>query len=121
MPDRLLELYLRSLREDHASGEAAALLPGELMTALDAYYAPLQTLAGFSDMASDSFDRDLRGMIQGARPDWQVAATRNPYMEQLEKFLHAQEHVPAEIEGYLARPWWGTPLLRVDRWARDRG
>ncbi len=28
MPDRLLELYLRSLREDHASGEAAVKVSG---------------------------------------------------------------------------------------------
>jgi len=88
-------------------GRAAALLPGDLMAALDEYYSPLETLltlVGFTNMDSDSFDRTLRGEFQEMKPDWSVALTRNPYREQLEKLLGAQERTPAKIEEYLARP-----------------
>jgi hypothetical protein len=89
---------------------AAALLPSYLMETLQAYYSPLETLLPlihFPNMASDSFDRTLRSQIKEAYPEKTVAATRNPYREQLDKFLAAQERTLAEIEEYLDRPRWG--------------
>jgi hypothetical protein len=50
-----------------------------------------------------------------------VAATRQPYREQLQKLLDAQESTPAKIEEYLAQPRWGPLFLRADQWARRRG
>ncbi len=47
------------------------------------------------------------------RPDWSVAATRNPYREQLDKLLDAQERAPAKVEDYLARPRWGPLFLPI--------
>jgi hypothetical protein len=88
---------------------AAALLPADLMAALQEYYAPLETLltlVRFPNMTSDSFDRTLRGEIQKGKPAWSVAATRQPYREQLQKLLEAQGSTPPKIQGYLARPWW---------------
>jgi hypothetical protein len=76
---------------------AAALLPDDLMAALQEYYAPLETLltlVRFPSMTSDSFERILRG------------ATRQPYREQLDKLLKAQDDTPPKIKGYLARPRW---------------
>jgi len=105
-------------------GRAAALLPGDLMAALDEYYfsaGDFADLVGFAYMVSDSFDRSLRGEFQEMKPDWPVALTRNPYREQLEKLLGAQERTPAKIEEYLARPRWGPLFLKVDRWAQRRG
>jgi hypothetical protein len=105
-------------------GRAAALLSGDLMAALDEYYSPLETLlslVGFANMVSDSFDRTLRGEFQEMKPDWSVALTRNPYREQLERLLGAQESTPAKIEEYLARPRWGPLFLKADRWAQRRG
>jgi hypothetical protein len=102
---------------------AAALLPGYLMEVLEAYYTPLETLMtliSFPGMASDSFDRSLRAQIKEAYPEKTVAATRNPYREQLGKFLAAQERTPAELEAYLARPRWAPLLLGAERWARRR-
>ena len=81
----------------------------------------LLTLVRFPNMISDSFDRTLRGHIQEVKPEWAVAATRQPYREELDKLLAAQESTPAKIEEYLARPRWGSLFLRVDRWARRRG
>ena len=104
-------------------GRAAALLPGDLMAALDEYYSPLETLlslVGFANMVRDSFDRTLRAEFQEMKPDWSVALTRNPYREQLEKLLAAQEHAPAKIQEYLDRPRWGPLFLRLDRWAQRR-
>jgi hypothetical protein len=110
---------------DNVQERAAALLPDDLMAALDAYYSPLETLltlVRFPNMISDSFDRALRGHIQEVKPEWAVAATRQPYREELDKLLAAQESTPAcSIEEYLARPRWGSLFLRVDRWARRRG
>jgi hypothetical protein len=109
---------------DNMQERAAALLPDDLMAALDEYYAPLETLltlVRFPNMASDSFDRTLRGEIQEMKPAWSVAATRQPYREQLQKLLDAQESTPAKIEEYLAQPRWGPLFLRADRWARRRG
>jgi len=100
-----------------------ALLPGDLMAALDEYYSPLETLLslmGFANMVSDSFDRTLRGKFQEMRADWPVALTRNPYREQLEKLLSAQERTPAKIEEYLARPRWGPLFMKADRWVERR-
>jgi len=88
---------------------AAALLPDDLMAALQEYYAPLETLLTLvrsPNMTSDSFERTLRGEIQEAKPGWSVAATRQPYREQLQKLFDAQESTPPKIKGYLARPWW---------------
>jgi hypothetical protein len=51
---------------DNVQDRAAALQPDDLMAALDEYYAPLEmllTLVRFPNMASDSFDRTLRGQI----------------------------------------------------------
>jgi len=93
------------------------------MAALDSYYSPLETLtlAGFPYMVSDSFDRTLRAFYPGsAKPECSVAATRNPYREQLENLLDAQERAPAKIEEYLTRPGWGPLFLRADRWAQRR-
>jgi hypothetical protein len=109
---------------DNVQERAAALLPDDLMAALDGYYAPLETLltlVRFPNMASDSFDRTLRGEIQEMKPAWSVAATRQPYREQLQKLLDAQESTPAKIEEYLAQPRWGPLFLRADQWARRRG
>jgi hypothetical protein len=56
---------------------AAALLPDDLMAALDGYYSPLETLLtlmGFANMVSDSIDRTLREKIQEAKPEWSVAS-----------------------------------------------
>jgi hypothetical protein len=88
---------------------AAALLPDDLMAALQEYYAPLETLltlVRFPSMTSDSSDRRLRGAIQEMKPEWSVAATRQPYREQLQKLLEAQGSTPPKLEEYLARPWW---------------
>jgi hypothetical protein len=109
---------------DNVQERAAALLPDDLMAALDEYYAPLETLltlVRFPNMASDSFDRTLRGEIQEMKPAWSVAATRQPYREQLQKLLDAQESTPAKIEEYLAQPRWGPLFLRADQWARHQG
>jgi hypothetical protein len=81
----------------------------------------LLTLVRFPNMVSDSFDRTLRGEIQEMKPAWSVAATRQPYREQLQKLLDAQESTPAKIEEYLAQPRWGPLFLRADQWARRRG
>jgi hypothetical protein len=108
---------------DNVQERAAALLPDDLMASLDDYYAPLETLltlVRFPNMVSDSFDRRLRGQIQEARPDWSVAATRQPYEEQLQKLLDAQERTPEKITQYLTRPRWGTLFLRADRWMQRR-
>lgn len=105
-------------------GRAAMLLPNDLMTRLDGYYSPLETLltlASFTNMVGDSFDRTLRAQIQESKPEWSVAVTRNPYQEQLQQLLDAQECVPTKIEEYLARPRWGTLFLWADRWAQRRG
>jgi hypothetical protein len=104
-------------------GRAAALLPSGLLAELDGYYSPLETLltlAGFSDMASDSYSRTLLGKIEEGRPAWVLDDPRNPYKEQLCKFLDAQERTPARIEEYLTRPWWGLLFLRADRLVRHR-
>lgn len=109
---------------DNVQERAAALLPDYLMAALDEYYAPLETLltlVHFPNMASDSFDRTLRGEIQEMKPAWSVTATRQPYREQLQKLLDAQASTLAKIEEYLAQPRWGPLFLRADRWARRRG
>jgi hypothetical protein len=109
---------------DNVQERAAALLPDDPMAALDEYYAPLETLltlVRFPNMASDSFDRTLRGEIQEMKPAWSVAATRQPYREQLQKLLDAQESTPAKIEEYLAQPRWGPLFLRADKWARRWG
>jgi hypothetical protein len=106
---------------DNVPERAAALLPDDLMAALDDYYASLETLltlVRFPNMVSDSFDRTLRGQIQEARPEVSVAATRQPYQEQLQKLLDAQEGTPQNIMQYLGRPRRGTLFLRVDRWMR---
>jgi hypothetical protein len=106
---------------DNVQERAAALLPDDLMTALDAYYAPLEnllTLVRFPNMVSDSFDRTLRGHIQEMKPEWSVAATRQPYKQQLEKLLAAQGCAPLKIQKYLARPKWGSLFLWADRWVR---
>jgi hypothetical protein len=108
---------------DNVQERAAALLPDDLMAALDAYYAPLEsllTLVRFPNVVSDSFDRTVRGQIQEMKPEWSVAATRQPYREQLEKLLVAQEHTPAKIQEYLSRPRWGPIFLWLDRWAQRR-
>jgi hypothetical protein len=94
---------------------AAALLPDDLMAALDEYYAPLETLltlVRFPSMASDSFDRTVRGEIEEMKPEWSAAATRQTYREQLQKLLEAQDSTPEKIKGYLARPWWSRLLGR---------
>jgi hypothetical protein len=109
---------------DNVQDRAAALLPDDLMSVLDEYYAPLETLltlVRFPNMVSDSFDRTLQGQIQEVRPHLSVAATRQPYREQLQKLLDAQESTPPKIAEYLARPRWGPLFLRADRWARRRG
>ena len=108
---------------DNVQERAAALLPDNLMAALDEYYAPLETLltlVRFPNMVSDSFDRTLRGQIQEARPRWAVAATRQPYGEQLQRLLDAQVSAPRKIEQYLSRPRWGTLFLRADQWMQRR-
>jgi hypothetical protein len=64
-------LKMRTWRD--VQRRAAALLPSDLMEALDSYYSPLETLltlAGFPNMVSDSFDRTLRAFIQEAKPEW---------------------------------------------------
>jgi hypothetical protein len=79
------------------------------MAELDEYYAPLETLltlVRFPNMASDSFDRTLRGEIQEMKQAWSVAATRQPYREQLQKLLEAQDSTPPKIKEYLSRPRW---------------
>jgi hypothetical protein len=94
---------------DNVQERAAALLPRDLMAALDEYYAPLETLltlVRFPNMVSDSFDRRLREEIQEARPQLSVAATRQPYREQLDKLLKAQDSTPPKIKEYLSRPRW---------------
>jgi hypothetical protein len=104
-------------------GRAAALLPSELLANLDGYYSPLETLmtlAGFSDMASDSHRRTILGMIEADRPEWVLDDPRNPYQEQLWKVLEAQERTSARIEEYLARPWWDLLSLNADRLVRRR-
>jgi hypothetical protein len=109
---------------DNVQERAAALLPNDLMAALDGYYALLQTLltlVRFPNMVADSFERTVRGRFQEMNPEWSVAATRQPYREQLQKQLDAQESTPAKIGKYLVRPPWGPLFLRADRWARRRG
>jgi hypothetical protein len=103
---------------DNVQQRAAALLPGDLMAALNGYYSPLETLLTlirFANMVSDSFDRTLREEIQKTKPEWSVSATRQPYREQLQKLLDAQENTPAKIVEYLARPRWRPLFLRAPR------
>jgi hypothetical protein len=57
-------------------------------------------------MTSDSFDRTLRSEIQEMKPELSVAATRQPYREQLQKLLEAQDNTPTKIKAYLDRPRW---------------
>jgi hypothetical protein len=100
---------------DNVQERAAALLPDDLMAALQEYYAPLETLltlVRFPNMASDSFDRTLRGEVQKGKPAWSVAATRQPHREQLQKLLEAQDSTPPKLKGYLARPWWQLRFWR---------
>lgn len=102
---------------------AAALLPGDLLGTVQRYYSPLEallTLADFTNASSDALDRVLRSQIQEQRPDWTVAATRNPYQEQVEQFLEAQELAPAKIEAYLARPLWEPLVLASLPGSKDR-
>ena len=109
---------------DNVQERAAALLPDDLMAALDEYYAPLEallTLVRFPNMAADSFDRTIRGEIQEMKPAWSVAATRQPYREQLQKLLDAQEGTPAKIEEYLAQPRWGVSVLEGGSVGRGAG
>ena len=106
---------------DNVQESAAALLPDDLMTTLEAYYAPLEnllTLVRFPGAVSDSFDRTLRGHIQEIKPEWSIAATRQPYQQQLEKLLAAQDRAPMKIQEYLARPKWGSVFLWADRRVR---
>jgi hypothetical protein len=100
---------------DNVQERAAALLPDDLMAALEEYYAPLETLltlVRFPNMASDSFDRTLRGQIQEMKPEGSVAATRQPYQEQLQKLLEAQDNTPPKIKEYLDRPRWQLRFWR---------
>lgn len=97
-------------------GRAAALLPDELTKALLAYYAPLETsrtLLRFQDAVNDSADRGFRGAIKEMKPDWNVAATRNPYLEYLEQTLAAQDTARDRIRGYLALSWADVLLLSL--------
>ena len=50
----------------------------------------------------------------------EVAATRNPYLEQFERLVEAQELAPARIEAYLARPLWGPLVLTALPGSKDR-
>jgi hypothetical protein len=100
---------------DNVQERAAALLPDDLMAALEEYYAPLETLltlVRFPSMASDSFDRTLRSEIQERKPEWSVAATRHPYQEQLQKLLEAQDNTPPKIKECLDRPRWQLRFWR---------
>lgn len=88
---------------------AAALVPSDLISVLNGYYSSLGillTLVGFANMTSDSFDRSLRGLIQEPRPEVSVAATRNPYREQLEKLLDAQESAQLQYKSYCHSTSW---------------
>lgn len=108
---------------ENVQGRAAVLLPGGLMAALDGYYCPLETLltlVRFPNMISDSFDRRLREMIQEGRPEGSVAATRQPYREQLERLLAAEDRAQVEIRQYLDRPLWGPLFLWADRRMQHR-
>ena len=105
---------------DNVQETAAALLPDDLMAALDEYYAPLETLltlVRFPNMASDSFDRTLRGEIQEMKPAWSVAATRQPYREQLQKLLDARigsvlDALVSWLSSWTVRPLRGLLVAR---------
>jgi hypothetical protein len=84
-PDRAMEDLiglpdfpkLKARTWSNVQERAAALLPDDLMAALDGYYSPLETLLtlmGFANMVSDSIDRTLREKIQEAKPEWSVAS-----------------------------------------------
>lgn len=108
---------------DNVQERAAALLPDDIMAAVDGYYSPLEallTLVRFPNMVSDSFDRGLRGQIKEMQPEKTVAATRQPYREQLEKLQEAQERAPEKLQDYLDRPFWGPLFLQVDRRLPER-
>jgi len=47
----------------------------------------------------------IRNSIKEMRPGWDVAVTRNPYQDYLQKTLDAQGKVLDEINAYLAYPW----------------
>jgi hypothetical protein len=113
--------FLRSMKMDTwraARVRGAGLLPMELVAVLNEYYLPLQTLQTlkrFKKQASDRTDRGLRALAKEARLDWDVAATRNPYDEYLEKMLTAQDKAQDQIQAYLDSSW-GDQLLITLRW-----
>jgi hypothetical protein len=83
---------------------AAALLPAEIMAAVEDYYSPLETvltLLQFQDAVSDTADRMLRDEIQRVKPEWSVAATSNPYGEYLDRTVAAQDTARERIKRYL--------------------
>ena len=99
----------------------AALLPIDLTNALLDYYAPLETsrtLLRFQNVANDAADRGLRGAVKEMKPDWNVAATRNPYLEYLEQTLGAQDTARDVIRGYLSLSWADALMLSLVGWSR---
>jgi hypothetical protein len=104
-------------------GRAAALLPNELTRSLLDYYAPLETsrtLLRFQNVGMDSADKGLRGTIKEMKPDWTVAATRNPYLEYLEQTLAAEDTARDRIREYLSLSWVDTLAVSAVGWSRRR-
>jgi hypothetical protein len=102
---------------------AAALLPADVLAAVKGYYSPLETsltLLQFQGVVNDSGDRWLRGEIKRVKPEWNVAATSNPYREYLEKALTAQKAARDRINGYLALSMVDTLKLGGARWLERR-
>jgi hypothetical protein len=103
--------------------KAAALFPSDLLEAVNGYYSPLETsltLLRFPDAMSDSADRWLRGEIKQVKPEWDVAATENPYRDYLEQTLAAQDAARDRIKGYLALSVADALLLSAARLLKPR-
>lgn len=108
--DMIGDPALLSLRTDawHDATRAGT-LPDALFEELEGYYSPLEKLLSLLRMegSMDEFmERWLRAGISELKPEWDVARSRNPYVEYLDRVLEAQDRVRDRITEHLARPWW---------------
>lgn len=90
----------------------AQLLPEDLLTDLQAYYSPLETLLTlltFSNAGSNAGNRWLRAAI--AEDLGEVPRPRDPYVEYMKKTLDAQDQVRTRVANHLSLPWWRTRMF----------
>lgn len=89
----------------------AGTLPDTLFEELEGYYSSLEKLLSLLRMegSMDEFmERWFRAGIAEMKPEWNVARSRNPYVEYLDRVLEEQDRVRDWITEYLALPWWRT-------------